>query len=659
MDDSKNMKLQEFHQNKYYINFMSATLAFITLLVLTLNMEIVGDDIVETLTTSQIAFINTLVKLEYSLNGYNILWLIFLPILYKYYKNVFFLNKKNRSIRVPAVLFSFFMLFGKSFELAGSWKLIYADPAQVIKSFISGIGYYALFYCAIYYIFEALENRKHIAGYANSSGIMRSIFEKRSFLISFLIIIIVWTPYFIAHSPGMFMYDTGMQILQYFNIEDSTAKYLNLLSEDVKLNNHHPVLHTLFLGGCVKIGQLLFQSDNIGYYIYALIQMLISAGTIAYSIHYMTKKQVPYWFRTGTLIFYCIVPAFANWAILGTKDTLFACIILLYVIDLVEMIENPETVFKNRKKIIRLFFLLIACSLLRNNGIYVILLSFPFLVLLHKKYIKHVILVGTGVFILYYGFNNLLLPNLQITGGSVREALSIPFQQTARYVRDYGYDVTEEEKRAINAILQYDLLAVKYNPDLSDPVKKLFNEDADSEDLSCYFRVWFLMFLKHPDVYVQATMNNVYGYFYFSKEATPIYNWIWAEECMDRVNISAGFEFGFIDSLEPMRNFFYEYSKIFKKIPGLSLLHSSAIYSWILILGIAFAVRIKDGKYLIGYAPLIALLIFCIISPSNGNRYFRYSYPIAYCLPVVLGIQLSRLRRLEYAEGICDKNMID
>lgn len=73
-----------------------------------------------------------------------------------------------------------------------------------------------------------------------------------------------------------------------------------------------------------------------------------------------------------------------------------------------------------------------------------------------------------------------MLPSLKITGGSVRESLSVPFQQTARYVRDYGDEVTEEVKEAIDSILRYDLLASKYNPNLSDPVKKLFNENSES-----------------------------------------------------------------------------------------------------------------------------------------------------------------------------------
>lgn len=640
-------------KNKNSINIISILFVFCTLLALSFNMEIVSYNTLEIIDETQPIYLDTFTKLLYSLKGYKIIWLIISPVLLEYYKNSFFSCKKSKSIHITAFLFSFFMIFGKSFDLVGSWDLVFADQAQLIKSFIGGIGYYALFYCTIFHMFEFIESNRNKYSTSKKTS-LESIFNNFPYLMSFLILIILWLPYLIVHYPGMFMYDTGMQILQSFNIEDSTSKYLNLISEDVKLNNHHPVIHTLLLGGCVKIGMYLFQSENVGYFIYTLVQMLISAGTIAYCIKYMTRKQVPFWFRVGVLAFYSLVPAFVNWAILGTKDTLFTCMILFYVIYLIEMIDTPESILKDKRKVIQLFLILVAISLLRNNGIYVIVLTLPLILFIHKIYLRHIVLVCAGVFTLCFGFNHVLLPSLQITGGSVREALSIPFQQTARYVRDYGYEVTEEEKQVINTILNYNLLAEKYNPDLSDPIKKLYNENATNDDLTNYFRIWFQMLLKRPEVYVQATMNNVYGYFYFSKQATPIYEWTWAEECMNQVNTKGGFQFRFNNSMEPIRIFYSNYSELFKKFPCISLLHSSAIYSWLLMIGVTYAIRKKEYKHLIAYAPLWTLLLFCIISPSNGNRYFRYIYPIAYCLPVVIGVQLSKLIKHEVQQRTVD-----
>ena len=36
--------------------------------------------------------------------------------------------------------------------------------------------------------------------------------------------------------------------------------------------------------------------------------------------------------------------------------------------------------------------------------------------------------------------------------------LSIPFQQTARYVKEHGKEVTKEEKMTINKVLNYDTI---------------------------------------------------------------------------------------------------------------------------------------------------------------------------------------------------------
>ena len=103
--------------------------------------------------------------------------------------------------------------------------------------------------------------------------------------------------------------------------------------------------------------------------------------------------------------------------------------------------------------------------------------------------------------------------------------LSIPFQQTARYLRDAGDDVTPEEKAAISAILDYEGLPELYNPNLSDPVKATYDNETGLDELITYFQAWYQMLLRHPDIYVQATMNNLYGYFYPGGFTTKLYSY--------------------------------------------------------------------------------------------------------------------------------------
>ena len=103
---------------------------------------------------------------------------------------------------------------------------------------------------------------------------------------------------------------------------------------------------------------------------------------------------------------------------------------------------------------------------------------------------------------------------LGVADGSRKEMLSIPFQQTARYLKEYPDDVTESEENAIEKILDYGSLAENYNPEISDHVKDTFNNSATTQDMVNYFKAWVSMFLRHPDVYFQATFNNTYGYYY-------------------------------------------------------------------------------------------------------------------------------------------------
>ena len=88
---------------------------------------------------------------------------------------------------------------------------------------------------------------------------------------------------------------------------------------------------------------------------------------------------------------------------------------------------------------------------------------------------------------------------------------------------EYQNDVTEYEKGVISSVLDYDHLTENYDPTLQDPVKYTFNQSATTEMLNDYYRVWWKMFLRHPDSYIQATLNNTYGFFYINRNSSIAY----------------------------------------------------------------------------------------------------------------------------------------
>ena len=113
-------------------------------------------------------------------------------------------------------------------------------------------------------------------------------------------------------------------------------------------------------------------------------------------------------------------------------------------------------------------------------------------------------------------YQKAILPMAGVKPGGKQEMLSIPFQQTARYVKYYGNDVSTEEEKVIRKVLDYDTIGKNYDPDLSDPVKNTYKQK--DEYLKDYFNIWFEMLKKHPTAYIQATLNGTYGYWGYMTE---------------------------------------------------------------------------------------------------------------------------------------------
>lgn len=152
----------------------------------------------------------------------------------------------------------------------------------------------------------------------------------------------------------------------------------------------------------------------------------------------------------------------------------------------------------------------------RNNGKYVIfpiLLSILFLIIgrkiiLQSRKAKLSFLSSITLIILIPLFINFTLATAyDIQKGSVKEMLSLPFQQTARYIVNHGDEISEEERQVIDRILDYNSLAQNYNPILSDAVKTTFKQESTQREMFEYFCVWGESVLSSP-IYLYKCYNE-------------------------------------------------------------------------------------------------------------------------------------------------------
>lgn len=342
------------------------------------------------------------------------------------------------------------------------------------------------------------------------------ILSKRPFLWYFLIIFGVWFVHLLLRYPGAMSYDNARELSYYFGYADFTTA--------------QPIFHTVLFSFFIQIG-LWFGSENIGLFLFVLFQSAVMAAVLAYTLLQVRKWIVSCWLRVLTLVIYTWAPYYVGYVSFPIKDYLYTA---FFVFLLMLSFKWDELTGKEQIGWILSGSLLV---LLRNNGkiIYLAIFVVILVYIIRKKKLEKNVLVLALPLILSSVITAGITTAFAVQKDTPKEMLSLPFQQTARYVRDYGDDVTEEEKEVIGKVLDYNKIADVYMELTSDPVKTTYHAES-TDDLIAYFKVWFKQFWKHPLCYVEAIgmLSNVGFYiillwmitFFFLKDGRKRELWL-------------------------------------------------------------------------------------------------------------------------------------
>ena len=270
-------------------------------------------------------------------------------------------------------------------------------------------------------------------------------------------------------------------------------------------------------------------------------------------------------------------------------------------------------------------------SLLRNNGIYAVVPTLVAVVFyLRRNNRKRSVAILIITLWICYSVNNIIYPNLGIEKGSIAEALSLPFQQTAKYVKIYYDDITPEEKTTIDEVLDFEDLPEAYDYNVSNPVKDKYR--GDNSKLGAYFKAWFIMFFKHPSIYFSAFMDSSYGYMApinQSIEATTDFDY--AITGLQTFGLSNQYSSWGVDLTNAIRN-------VSLKIPLIKYLCMPGLYTWALILAIIVFIRRKKYSAIICCIPAVINVLVCLASPLSTSM--RYSQPTVASVPFLIGMTM-------------------
>ena len=100
----------------------------------------------------------------------------------------------------------------------------------------------------------------------------------------------MWLPFIIFVYPGMSTGDTFDELSQFFHYKTWSLESINLLNEDVYINKHHSVFHTVILGSIFKIGRDLV-SFKFGAFMYTMLQVFVLLMIFSFMIYYMKKNR--------------------------------------------------------------------------------------------------------------------------------------------------------------------------------------------------------------------------------------------------------------------------------------------------------------------------------------------------------------------------------
>lgn len=610
-------------------NLSSIFLSIFTVAALSINQAMVSDDVVEGISQHAGHLTSMLIKLSCSIEDYSIagiLAVLFCVVLYRY---AFSQRKLKRHEWVLGVLMALTFVFGRAFEEFGTTAVLVTGLVQMVKTLVSLTGG-CLFFPQLIKGVECYvaEHVRPESGFELSDAV-------RYRQVIFAFIVIVWSVTYIAFFPGVFQGDTEDIIYMSYNYHTTLADSVVRIDEGSMWVDHHSVFYTVLLGAFVKSARALCGNENAGIAVYSAVQGFFMAWVLAYSLYKLKAYKVCPLIRTCLAVFYAFFPWIPRYAFMATKDTLFAGFLMLYILLFMELAHELGDRFRG-SAVLRLVLYSVLMFLLRKNGLYVCILSIPFLLLLNKKWLKPLAVALVCLFAVKYAYSNVLLPACHIPDGSMSAALTVPLQQTSRYLHYFPDEVTQEEREAIDRVVRYDSLAATYEANRSDYAKGCWRREADGSDFAAYMKVWAKMLVRRPLTYVAATANSNHGYFYpvvmelsdFEKASDGSYQ---------NINRDQYFDFHPADNLltQNARTVLRVCDKFLERMPLINLMCTSACYVWILVFVWTACIAGHDRKLLMPVVVLLMLMLTIITGPCNGNVYHRFTYPVAMCVPVV------------------------
>ncbi len=555
------------------------------------------------------SFTYAVICLTNHLRAYDVYsWLIYLVLIIVFIKTDLYSDKMKKESIIFSLLFSILMIYGNiTYSLLDDPTTSLFKNFFTVSSLIKIIGTFNL----LLVIFKNVLPKLYDFSLTKKKSKIKKTYL--IFIISFVIMLIAWLPYFLAFFPGTLS-------------SDSFAELSIIVNNFVYITDHHPVIHLLFILLPYKIGYGIFGSMTAGVALVTICQMIVLAAIFSSSIVFLHKRKVNDFILLIVLLFYSFAPMHGYYSIVMWKDVIFAGTLLLLTMEAIKIIEKDkrnELCFKN---IIGFIITSIFCVFFRNNAIYMYLVFAIVTFIIFRKHIKMFAVAFAIVFGVFLFVKGPVFNYLNINKSASAEYISMPLQQIGRMAfKEVGF--TKKEASLINKVIPVDILAKSYNPIVSDNIKfnKAYNGKAFDENKLDYLKLYLSLVCKHPDVALEAYSISTLGYWYPGVDAWPINDSIYEEN-----------EYGLkmqSKTPESVKNALL--STYSKNAPILSIEWSIGLCFWIILIFGTISVKKNGLKGVYPYVPVFGIWLTMMIAAPAFSE-FRYVYGAFTSLPILM-----------------------
>ncbi|MBQ9020545.1 MAG: hypothetical protein IJ113_00820 [Eggerthellaceae bacterium] len=549
---------------------------------------------------------------------------------------IFDTSRRERRLRVLfAVLFAICFVIGDSFRDYGSLFATLDEPRQAIKQLV----FFALYFLGGYVgiclaAFAVRHSREH--GRARLT-VMRT-------WPVFLVFVLAWAPYVVCNFPGSVPYDTVLQINQGLGA--------------ASLNTHHPTVLSLYFGAIITVARAVGVGDIGGIFVLTLIQLVFTALVFSELVRFVDEAARRRVLTFGAIAFFALYPTWGMMVEGIIKDAPYTGFFVLFVLAYTRCVlaTSPENRLGPKgvdgapglREFVMLAVGALGMCFCRNNGIHVLILSaIPLLLLRQDPRIRAKEAASlASVVLVFFLVTGPLYSALGVKPGPIAEALSIPVQQVARYVAEYDTEITPLEKSVINGVLDYETIKDEYDPQLSDPVKATFHNNATQQEQLAFLKLYLELAQQHPRPFIEAPLHNSYRYYSFTDFSNT-------RACFQNytkfaINKSLAYD-DYLPFTKAARKVTRDWAELVTNVPILNILNRCGFFTWVLLLCLCSALVRRQPKEIMAAIPLIISILVCIASPVNGLQ--RYMWPVMAAIWVPIALSFAGTMRRDASRG--------